>query len=75
MNEKAEKKWREEHPPKENCLPSSRSTVNSTVSLSVERINELMAKYDASETVDIRQEELISLLWEVLYHRKINPIF
>lgn len=74
MNERAAKKWREEHPPEESCLPSSRSAVNSAGPLSVERLNELMAKYDASEAVDIRQEELISLLWEVLYHRKINPV-
>ncbi|NWC62937.1 hypothetical protein [Cedecea sp. P7760] len=75
MNERAEKKWREEHPPQEKHSPSFRKVINTAGPLSVERINELMAKYDASEAVDIRQEELISLLWEVLYHRKITSVF
>lgn len=75
MIERAEKKWREQHPLQEKHSPSSRNAINTAGPLPVERINELMAKYDASEAVNIRQEELMSLLWEVLYHRKITSVF
>ena len=64
LREKAEKDWDAAHP-----RPEGITLVNEIPSYNLiitdERIADLINQYDANGTVNIKVEELISLLWEV----------
>lgn len=70
-NELALKKWREKcH--KTHAEEIKKKTASTELKIEDERIGELLNKYDTYKPIDITQEEVISLLWEVMYYRKIS---
>jgi len=70
LNELAEEKWGNEHPPVVHFTSLKSTKVVTGDNFSSEKINELIDKYDDGEEIHITQEELMSLLWEVLDYRK-----
>ncbi|WP_438442313.1 hypothetical protein [Kluyvera georgiana] len=73
-NEKAERAWRE----KQSLVSSSQKQGKKNVSSSKvtdEKLNEIIKCYDLEQELNIGHEELISIVWEVLYHRGINNTF
>ena len=73
-NEKAEKAWRE----RQDLTPSiQKQTKKTTISTNItdERLGELISNYDLGQSLDIRHDELISIVWEVMYYRGINKTF
>lgn len=70
-NELALKKWREKcH--KIHAGEINKKTATTDLKIEDERIVEFLNRYDSHNPIDITQEEVISLLWEVMYHRKIS---
>ncbi|WP_317178817.1 hypothetical protein [Lelliottia amnigena] len=70
-NELALKEWREKcHETPAGEIKKNKSTAE--LKIEDERIGELLNRYDSYRAIDITQEEVISLLWEVMYYRKIS---
>lgn len=70
LREKAEKDWDAAHPRPEEINFVTQIPSYSLI-ITDERIAELINQYDANGAVNIKVEELISLLWEVREYRKI----
>lgn len=70
LREKAEKDWDAAHPRPEKINFVTQIPSYSLI-ITDERIAELINQYDANGAVNIKVEELISLLWEVRKYRKI----
>lgn len=70
MNEKAENEWHENHPL--TPLPRKLSENHKPQPFSDERIAQMISDYDEGIMVTVSQEELISLLWEIIKHRNIS---
>jgi len=73
--ERAEKKWRDENTEGRAHYTESSKTSFAGGGVPDERIFELLSQYDQAENIDITESELVTLLWEILYHRKINTVF
>ncbi|EKL1160129.1 hypothetical protein PQM54_004567 [Klebsiella pneumoniae] len=70
LREKAEKDWNVVHPrPVDITFINEISNYN--LIITDERIAELINQYDENSTVNIKVEELISLLWEIREYRGI----
>lgn len=69
-NEKAEREWVENNP---NSVIEDRGKrqLSSSVKISDERLGEMIDNYDLGKGVDLSQNELISIIWEIMYHRGI----
>ncbi|MHA1000555.1 hypothetical protein ACR9IA_08400 [Leclercia pneumoniae] len=73
-NEKAEKAWRENQEPALSIQKKTKKiTANSKVTN--ERLGELISNYDLGIGLDIKHDELISIIWEIFYHRGVNKTF
>lgn len=73
-NEKAEKAWQEKQElslstqkQHEKPLPNSK--------LTDERLSEIISNYDLGQGLNISHDELISVVWEIMYHRGITKTF
>lgn len=72
LREKAEKDWNAEHPQTEVVTLKSGTKIESyNKIITDERIAEMIYQYDFNGTVNIKVEELISLLWEIRKNRGI----
>lgn len=73
-NERAEKAWRE----KQALTLSTQKQSNNpsiTPKLTDERLGEIISSYDSGQRLDINHDELISIVWEIMYHRGIIKTF
>ncbi|ELC7379901.1 hypothetical protein RJO92_003102 [Enterobacter asburiae] len=73
-NEKAEKAWRENQ---KLSLSTQKQTkkIMANPKVTDERLGELINNYDLGIALDIRHDEIISITWEILYHRGVNQTF
>ncbi|HED3065117.1 TPA: hypothetical protein R4057_002071 [Kluyvera ascorbata] len=69
-NEKAEREWVENNP-KSVRGDRGGSQLSSSVKISDERLGEMIDNYDLGKGLDFSQDELISIIWEIMYHRGI----
>lgn len=73
-NEKAEKAWRE----KQALTLSTKkqnNKITTTPKITDERLAEIISNYDLGQGININHDELISIVWEVMYYRGINKTF
>lgn len=73
-NEKAEKAWKEKQASTLSDRKKSKSP-SITPNLTDERLGEIISNYDSGEGLNVSHDELISIVWEVMYHRGINKTF
>ncbi|MEY8647644.1 hypothetical protein AALP86_14345 [Klebsiella pasteurii] len=70
LREKAEKKWNKKHlNTEQRVFDYDKLSCNEMIS--DERVGDIFNQYDTHEIVDISNKELISLLWEIRFHRGI----
>ncbi|HCL8254335.1 TPA: hypothetical protein N2Z50_002833 [Escherichia coli] len=72
LNEIQDKKWKDKQSNELSYSKNNKQKFQNKITN--ERIFALLEKYDNYQTVDLTQDELISLFWEVLYHRGVNNV-
>ncbi|WP_320732746.1 hypothetical protein [Enterobacter roggenkampii] len=73
-NEKAVKDWQEKHA-LSLCTQKSPQKKLAKPKLTNERLSEIISDYDLGQRLNISQDELISVVWEIMYHRGITNTF
>lgn len=73
-NEKAEKDWKEKNALSISTQKTSKKDLTKP-KLTDERLSEIMNNYDLGKGLNINHDELISVVWEIMYHRGITKIF
>lgn len=73
-NEKAVKDWQEKNA-LSLCTQKSAPKKLAKPKLTDERLSEIISDYDLGQGLNISHDELISVVWEIMYHRGITNTF